>query len=231
MTGFKIHQTKISLYTHTAVHHCPDSNGKDEPPGAPSLQQSQELLQAFFNTGRDYQVLLCSNLSIVTFNEYAAVFTKQYLHQSLYPGMDLLQLMGKPFAKDFKDLSTKALAGETVSYEHYIRSNIGERLWFRFTLTPMVNPLGNIVGLSLVGSNINELKRQEKTIRNQSDTLGIIAQLQSHQVRQPVSSILGLMTLIKEENYAPPKEYFDGLEQATRQLDEVIQAIVTQSRS
>jgi hypothetical protein len=223
---------KPELYIQDTVH---DSDALPLPCkqelNSAKHEQSYALLKAFFNSGRDYQVLLSVDLSIVAFNNYAACFTETYLGMQLHEGTGLLAFMGKPFAKDFKALSDSALAGETMEYEHFISSKTNERLWFKFTMTPVYDCMNTIIGISLMGVNISEQKKQEKTIRSQSDTLSVIAQLQSHQVRQPVTSILGIMSLIKAENYEPRKEYLIYLEQATRQLDEVIQTIVAQSRS
>jgi hypothetical protein len=176
-------------------------------------------------------VLLNNDLTIVAFNAFAATFTNDYLGIILFEGMDLLQLVGKPFAKEFKLLSEQALAGQTVEYEHFVRSKNSERLWLRFTMMPLTDCNNMVIGLTLTGINISEQKVQEKTIRHQLDSLSAIAQLQSHQVRQPVTSILGIMNLIKADNYVPRKEYLECLDQATRQLDEVIQTIVAHSRS
>src|SRR4051812_2096739 len=87
-----------------------------------------------------------------------------------------------------------------------------------------------IAGLSIVGSNINDQKKTEKIIRQQSQSLSAIAQFQSHQLRHPVSVILGFVNLIKEEDYTLRKEYLHAVEKATNQLDEIIRAIVKESR-
>jgi signal transduction histidine kinase len=137
--------------------------------------------------------------------------------------------IAQTFVHEFDELCQRALTGEEVEYEYYILGKNEESAWFSFCLTPITKG-DEIIGLTLTGTNINARKTQEKTIKHQSDALSVIAQLQSHQVRQPVSSILGLMDLIKSENYAPQKEYLVCLEEATRQLDQVIQTIVKQSR-
>lgn len=64
----------------------------------------------------------------------------------------------------------------------------------------------------------------EETIRVQNEKLFEIAFLQSHQVRRPVSSILGLIELIKK----PPLNYkvIEHLETAAKELDSVIHEIV-----
>jgi signal transduction histidine kinase len=78
---------------------------------------------------------------------------------------------------------------------------------------------------------VNDQKRNAKIIRQQSEYLSNIAWFQSHQLRHPVSSILALLNLIKEEHdYNLTKEYLEALEIVTKQLDTIINAIVQQSR-
>jgi light-regulated signal transduction histidine kinase (bacteriophytochrome) len=90
---------------------------------------------------------------------------------------------------------------------------------------------GEIAGLAIVGSNINTQKKTAKILRQQSERLSNIAWFQSHQVRRPVSSILAIMNLIKDEkDYSQINEYLQMLETTTQQLDEIIRTIVKQSR-
>jgi PAS domain S-box-containing protein len=187
------------------------------------------VLQAFLSSSRDYQILLDTQLNIVAFNTSAATFTRAFSGRKLKAGSNMNEYIAQTFIHEFDELCQRALAGEEVEYEHYIHSKNNGSAWFNFCIIP-INKEEEIIGLTLIGTNINRQKNQEKKIRHQSDTLSVIAQLQSHQVRQPVTSILGLMDLIKAENYAPQKEYLICLEKATKQLDEVIQTIVRQSR-
>ena len=120
--------------------------------------------------------------------------------------------------------------GELLHYEHFIRSSQVKTGWFDFTIGPLFNPDDIIIGIMIIGNNINDQKNSASIIQKQSKHLSFISQLQSHQVRQPVATILGLMYLIKEDNYLLKKEYLLGLEEATKKLDEIIRVIVSQSR-
>jgi signal transduction histidine kinase len=190
------------------------------------IEDDTSLLQAFFNSTQQYQVLLNRQFEIVAFNEFACNFNRLYKQPGLEKGRSMFDYINAPHAADFKTLCDNALNGDLVEYEHFINGG-----WFNFTIHPLYNCQGIIEGLSLVVNNISNQKKNTKLIRQQSECLSIIAQLQSHQVRHPVSSILSLIKLLKEEeNYHLKKEYLEYLETATQQLDEVIRAIVNQSR-
>ena len=80
-------------------------------------------------------------------------------------------------------------------------------------------------------SHIMELDRSLKHINVQNALLREIAWMQSHELRSPVSSILGLVAMFKENNYNVDTSEFELLEEATIKLDEKIRLIVDKSNS
>lgn len=195
-----------------------------------SIDEDTTLLNAFFKSVDQYQILLNDQLDILQFNNCAFNFNREYLKLELKKGKSLTDFIDPSFTAHFQTLCNKAVSGTVVHFEHFINNQDDKKMWIDFTIYPLRNHLKKITGLMLVGNNINNQKKREKIIRNQTETLSVIAQLQSHQVRQPVSSILGIINLIKEESFEFKKEYILCLETATKQLDEVIRAIVDQSR-
>jgi signal transduction histidine kinase len=190
------------------------------------VEEKAILLQAFFKSVQQYQVLLNRRLEIVAFNDCALSFHQTNGCLYLEKGRSILNYINTSFVKDFKTQCNKALQGEPVEYEHFINGG-----WFNFTISALYNPDDEIAGLSIVGSDINNQKKTERIIRQQSESLSAIAQFQSHQLRHPVSIILGFVNLIKEEDYILKKEYLHAVEKATNQLDEIIRAIVKESRT
>lgn len=82
----------------------------------------------------------------------------------------------------------------------------------------------------LLENALEERKRQEEKIKAKNEALMKIAHIQSHEMRGPVTSIMGLMNIIKEEGSNVPKEYLVYLEDAVKDLDEKIHEIVRQTR-
>jgi hypothetical protein len=56
--------------------------------------------------------------------------------------------------------------------------------------------------------------------------LRAIAQIQSHEMRKPVASIIGLMDVWKGEKYVYDEEIVTMIEKATVELDEKIHLII-----
>lgn len=75
-------------------------------------------------------------------------------------------------------------------------------------------------------SHIMELDRSLKQLKKQNSVLREIARIESHELRQPVASIMGLMILINESPYTVEPEYLELLDQSVNQLDERIRRIV-----
>jgi GAF domain-containing protein len=80
--------------------------------------------------------------------------------------------------------------------------------------------------LSNQAIRLMELKSSLFEINRQNELLKDIAFLQAHQLRGPLSAIIGTLNLIKEEEYKAPKEYYVMLEDSVNEFDKVIQQIV-----
>ena len=73
------------------------------------------------------------------------------------------------------------------------------------------------------------LQQHVKEIEMQNESLKKIAQIQSHDIRQPLTSILGMINVIKADNYVADKERLLMIESAANELDSKIHAIVAQT--
>ncbi|MBK0381618.1 GAF domain-containing protein [Pedobacter sp. SD-b] len=74
--------------------------------------------------------------------------------------------------------------------------------------------------------HVLELNRQLSLSVKKNQTLAQVAWVHSHQFRGPLTSVLGMIDLIKLDNYKFNKEYIDLLEKSANQLDKVINQII-----
>src|ERR1700761_77231 len=92
----------------------------------------------------------------------------------------------------------------------------------------------NLMELNWSLSNIQQqqehAKKQENHINIQNAALTRIAIMQSHDIRRPVASLIGIMALIKLEQ-GNTANYVDMLEQTINDLDKRIREIVTDSEN
>jgi PAS domain S-box-containing protein len=77
-----------------------------------------------------------------------------------------------------------------------------------------------------IGRDITEQNRYIKAIEEQNDKLQEIAYIQSHTVRAPLASIMGLVSLIKsDEGAQPDPEIVEALDKAAKEFDEIVRKI------
>lgn len=82
--------------------------------------------------------------------------------------------------------------------------------------------------MELEMSRMNLQKQIEQT-EAKNDSLMKIAQLQSHQIRQPLTSIMGLINLVKEDYHAVDEEWLSMFQTATHNFDKIIYDIIAES--
>jgi len=87
--------------------------------------------------------------------------------------------------------------------------------------------------INMIGAiqDINELKQKELSVTRQNTQLKKIAQISSHELRGPVSSILGLTSLFDKANTSnlDNKQIIAYLELAAKELDQVVHTIVAKT--
>lgn len=123
----------------------------------------------------------------------------------------------------------RALNGERYTIiNESIDPNGGRRLYFEVSFNPIYTQTGEIIGVGCLGHNItNRLKIEQKLI-DQNERLRNIASLSSHELRRPVASMLGLISLIDRENFFNPenKDVIAHILTVSKEIDEVIRLIV-----
>jgi PAS domain S-box-containing protein len=77
-----------------------------------------------------------------------------------------------------------------------------------------------------IGRDITDQNRYIKAIEEQNDKLQEIAYIQSHTVRAPLASIMGLVNLIKgDEGKEPDPEIVEALDKAAKDFDDIVRKI------
>jgi PAS domain S-box-containing protein len=83
----------------------------------------------------------------------------------------------------------------------------------------------NGVGKRMIGA-----MQDISTLKKQHERLTEIALINSHEIRKPVATILGLMQLFKDlKNQNPDEQLLQHLESATKELDNVIKRIINKT--
>jgi len=117
-----------------------------------------------------------------------------------------------------------------VSFYHRIIRRDGTVRYMHTQALFEINTDGKPVGLYGVAHDITEQQTNIMQIKAQNKQLREIAWIQSHKVRGPVATILGLAQLFQNKEYeVDTEEIIEGILYSSEQLDTVIREIVKKS--
>ena len=103
--------------------------------------------------------------------------------------------------------------------------------WIRSEYTPVYDQ-GILIGVALRIVDITERKRHEIQIEMQTEILQQISWMQSHQTRQPVATILGLINILEKSSLSDDnRKIVAMLEDTALKLDDVIRDTVIRANS
>ncbi|WP_232064546.1 GAF domain-containing protein [Rhodocytophaga rosea] len=193
------------------------------------LLENKLTLRAILDSTNDGHILIDANFKILSFNKVTQQAFERFFKQSIAIGEDFWQLIAQiPGIEDeFKSNFNIALLGNKVSIEKNIEIKPGLSLWYSFQFLPAYDEYGSIIGVTLNASNINKQKRLQLRILSQNQRLQDIANFQSHKIRRPVATMLGLIQILDKTTLTKENsELISMLEITARELDEVIHQIV-----
>ncbi len=183
-------------------------------------------LRSFFESSTNFQVLLGKEGEVIDFNKTAFNFIKDVHKSVLLRGDYFVRYVHPEFLPTFVEHYNLALAGERSSKEGTSNYDDLGIIWWEASFDTAKDSNNEIIGVSYVIRNVTKRKRREQKIIAQNQSLLKIAHIQAHDFRAPLTTIMGLMNLIKEENADAPSEYIDMLGHAVDSLDFTIRTII-----
>ena len=160
------------------------------------------------------------------YNKASVEFARKHYHHEVRQGMTVEEWVQPNRLNRFIKNCQTAMAGQMVQEEIPITYAGGETYWWSLTFAGAYNTEGEVIGVSYHAINITERVQQEQEIRSHNALLTEIAFIQSHNIRRPVASILGLMNVFEAEEWVINEEGLTMLKAATLELDENIRNIV-----
>lgn len=194
------------------------------------LQATEQRFKAIFNSTSDFNFFLDKHFNIITLNNAAMKYFQNYTGVKLLPGDNLISAMASDMKADAHAAMTLAMNGEMVdSVRDYTALN-GERIWFRAKFFPVYDEVTKqITGVNVNTRDVSSVINSNISLEQQNAQLKEIARINSHEIRRPLSNIIGLAELLKHYEDALPddvKSLLDLLKQSSDELDGVIKKIV-----
>jgi PAS domain S-box-containing protein len=191
------------------------------------LQTSRQILKAIFDSTQSSIFLLAPNYRVIFFNKWARDGSKFLYGRDLFVGDSLLNYRrpgDEEIFQAFKQNFERAvISKEPVVAEremHYPQMSF----WVRSEYTPVYDDDNKLIGVLLNVQNISDRKGYETASDEMQDQLKQIAWSQSHETRQPVATILGLINIFDKETLsAENKEILLRLKDTACKLECIIQ--------
>ncbi|MBD1391514.1 GAF domain-containing protein [Mucilaginibacter glaciei] len=206
-----------------------DEKHKTEQKQNQAINESELKLKALFDSSNDTHLLIDKNYAVLAFNKSAATFINSTHRHKIANGDSILDYIDKAILNQFKKYFNVALSGRATKREWLLMRGTANACWKITTFIPVKNAKGDVIGVALNSNDITHHKKQEEYINIQNEALNRIAIIQSHELRRPVASLLGIMDLLKMENI--DFTYFEMMELTINELDEKIRGIVKDSEN
>ena len=188
-------------------------------------RKTEQTLKAIHHSSSEAVVFTDTNLIVQFGNHVSKNMTKMIFNRELQVGDHILDAVSKKRGIQLKAYYDRVLLGETIRYS----SNFDSRFW-EHTIFPVTNSQGDILGLSHNAKEITDIIRFRNKLIIQTEQLEQILWCQSHEVREPLTAILGIANLMKEtEGY--DEKYIEYLVESARKLDLALRAVSKMSQA
>ncbi|QQL50363.1 GAF domain-containing protein [Mucilaginibacter ginkgonis] len=195
-------------------------------------ERSQIELKAIFDSSSDLFLLLGKHLEALSWNKALEDYVFKVTGQQLKVGDFISEYVDPALLPKFIRFYSAALKGTRIKKELRARQHTPNAAWMETSFIP-VHTDGKILGVAINAADITERKRHEQHIKIQNEALSRIATMQSHEIRKPVATLMGLVELIKMDSNSndPDYTYLDMISATVNELNEKICDIVSDSET
>jgi len=189
-------------------------------------EHSEIEWRSFFESSIENHLLLGKEFEILAFNKALEAYTLTDTGLKLERGKLMTPYIQHDEAAEiFYQDYLKALKGTAVFAQRQVKQGT-QYFWRLIKFEPAFNRNGKIIGVSVNSTDVTEKIESERTVHAQSESLKEIAFIQSHELRRPVASILGLMYIMKMEGRIEGNQELEMMEKAVEELDEKIRLVI-----
>jgi PAS domain S-box-containing protein len=186
-------------------------------------KQSEQRLSAMMNSKHEVKIFVYPDGRVGFFNKLAANFLPIIFNQPLTTGRPILDYFGEAERAFVQAGIAGALAGQHIQEEYELSIFARDRYWFGFYYCPVNDQQGGVLGVGIYLRDINAQKLAESKIKQYVEVLRQVSHNQSHRLRHPVATMLGLLSLIAWDKLdAENRELLGFMKESARKLDEII---------
>ena len=190
------------------------------------LDKANFKYQAVFKSTRNYNLILDKQLNIVDFSESYAALLNNLSDKPLQIGNNIANYLTPGLMLDVAINCREVINGKTTVVEREVLLRNKQSTWWMVEYSPAYNAVNQIAGVVLNITDVTDRKMHELKIQLQNRKLREISLIQSHELRGPLCTLMGLIDLIKMEGAINNTEYIDAIDATMKMLDKSIRHIV-----
>ncbi len=185
------------------------------------------VLNSMFNAV-DLGVLLLDSMGCIkTFNFTADKQCTRFLGEELKENRAFADYLSAEMKQVWLDKFSRAIKGEQVHKEFVFRLRPRKEFWFGMSFSPLGNNSAPAEGVCVIITDNTERKRASNKFRSQfieiennNRELDKFVKVLSHDLRAPLSSVSGLISLAREEkNPLEFENYLNMMENSIQKLE------------
>ena len=188
-------------------------------------------LRILINNTDDPIWLVDTSFNIIECNKSFKKWVYYFIGKELDKGDNVLfNRLNKIYLDKFETCYQLALNGHAFrSVEDMLVE--GQLRYTGISFNPVFDKDNKVMGVSCFARDITEQRKHLLRIEEQNTALREIAFIESHKVRGPVATIMGLVNVFNSEDVTDEvnKEIIDGILTASYQLDIIIREVVRKS--
>lgn len=198
-------------------------------------EKSKYILQSFFTCTKSAMLLITPDNRIIFYNKALSDCSELLFGRPPVVGQSILSYRQdnnkKLFAELEKAIQLVVSDNKSITIEHKINyPGVNFRAHLEFT--PVYGNDNKVNGIFLNIENISEQKKMEHSNKFQRHQLNQIAWSQSHKTRQPVATILGLISIFDKDSLTPDNlTILNMLQDTVKKLELIIQETVVRANS
>lgn len=191
-------------------------------------KKNEITLRSLFESSQSCQLLVDTEFKILYFNKALADFMRLNHNQEIELNRPVSEFIAPKHLDHFMHNFKQALDGKNMMLE--LELDHGDQcIWWQFNYNPAYDSEGRIIGVSYNAIDISPLKKAQKQTMERNRALDHIALVQSHKIRRPVSSIIGISDLLNAHESTKELEEIVMLGRAVEELDHAIRQIVKEA--
>ncbi|WP_194777850.1 PAS domain-containing protein [Pararhodonellum marinum] len=187
------------------------------------LKTRDLINQSLLDNLEEGMVMIDGNCKVIEINRYAHRELEELFGKSLQAGDSVKKFLISLSQIDLYSAIQEAFLGGAGEMEVAIEDQNQNDVWYNFKFVPVFDTHKKIFAVTVSIKNINYVRRCASQLEAKEAMLRELTHMQSHVIRSPLSSLMGLLDLIDHEQLDKENQkYFKLLKPLAEEMDQQI---------